>query len=67
MVLEHLFSERWLEQKFWSAFILGLGYSLIGILIARMLFGANSGLASVIFTSLLLIPSLRKLFKKEEQ
>jgi hypothetical protein len=35
--------------------------------LARLLFGSNSGLASVIFTSLLIIPSLYKLFKDEEK
>jgi len=67
MVLEHLFPEDWLEKKVRYAFLLGVVYSVVGIILARLLFGANSGLASVIFTSLLLIPSLRKLFVREEK
>ena len=67
MVLEHLFPESWLEKKFGFAFVLGAFYSLVGIFVARLLFGANSGITSVIFTSLLLIPSLRKLFVREEK
>lgn len=67
MVLEHLFPDSWLEKKFGFAFLLGAFYSLVGIFVARLLFGANSGIASVIFTSLLLIPSLRKLFVREER
>lgn len=67
MVLEHIFPESWLEKKFGLAFFIGSGFSVIGILLARLLFGANSGLASVIFASLLIIPSLYKLFKDEEK
>lgn len=67
MVLEHLFPANWLERRMSYAILLGMGYSLIGIALARLLFGANSGLASVIFTSLLLIPSFRKLFDREER
>ena len=65
MVLEHLFPESWLEKKFSISFFLGFGYAIIGIILARLLFGANSGIVSVIFISILLIPSLRKLFNKE--
>ncbi|MCF7799148.1 stage II sporulation protein M [Candidatus Woesearchaeota archaeon] len=67
MVLENLFPDNWLEKKTGYAFLLGFIYSLVGIVIADLLFGANSGLASVMFTSILLIPSLRKLFVKEEK
>ncbi|MBN1275253.1 hypothetical protein JXA12_03095 [Candidatus Woesearchaeota archaeon] len=67
MVLEHLFPENWLERKTGYAFLLGSLYSLIGISLARLLFGANSGLASVMFVSILLIPSLKKLFAREER
>lgn len=66
MVLEHLFPESWLEKKFSISFFLGLGYSIIGVILARLLFGASSGIVSVIFVSILLIPSLRKLFVREE-
>ena len=67
MVLEHLFPDSWIEKKFLPSMILGIVYSLIGIFIARLLFGANSGIVSVMFTSILLIPSLRKMFRKEER
>lgn len=66
MVLEHLFPEDWLEKKLRYAFILAVVYSTVGIIIARLLFGANSGIVAVVFTSLLLLPYLQKLFKKEE-
>lgn len=67
MVLEHIFPENWIEKKVRYAFLLGFIYSFIGIFLARLLFGGSSGIASVIFTSLLLIPSLKKLFVHEER
>ncbi|MBW2982721.1 hypothetical protein KY327_00285 [Candidatus Woesearchaeota archaeon] len=67
MVLEHLFPENWLENKIGYAFLLGAVYSVVGIVAARLLFGANSGLASVMFVSILLLPSLKKLFEHEEK
>ncbi len=48
------------------SFFLGIGFSIIGIVLAKLLFGSNSGIASVIFTSLLIIPSLYKLFDNED-
>ena len=67
MVLERLFPEDWLEKKFRYAFILGFAYSVIGILIAKFLFPASIGIASVIFTSIFLSPSMRKIFSIEEK
>lgn len=67
MVLEHLFPENWLEKKVSYAFLLAVVYSIIGIIGARLLFGANSGIVSVVFTSIFLLPSLEKLFANEEK
>lgn len=66
LVLEHLFPEDWLEKKVRYAFIIAAIYSTLGIIAARLLFGANSGIVSVIFTSLLILPYLQKMFSKEE-
>ena len=67
MVLEHLFPEDWLEKKVGYAFLIAVIYSTVGIIAARLLFGANSGIVSVIFTSLLILPYLQKMFGKEER
>ena len=67
MVLEHIFPEDWLEQKTKYAFLLGAGYSILGILIAKILFPKDSGLVSVAFISLLLLPELNKIFSIEER
>jgi len=67
LVLEHLFPENWLEKKVRYAFFIAVIYSTVGIIAARLLFGANSGIVSVIFTSLLILPYLQKMFRKEER
>jgi len=67
MVLEHIFPEDWLEKKGRYAFILGVIYSVIGILIASILFPGDPALVAVAFTSLLLLPELYKIFSIEER
>ncbi|HLC97438.1 MAG TPA: stage II sporulation protein M [Candidatus Nanoarchaeia archaeon] len=62
MVLEHVFPEDWLKSKGRYAFILGVIYSVIGILIASVLFPGDPALVAVAFTSLLLLPELYKIF-----
>ena len=67
MVLEHLFPEDWLERKHRYAFLLAVVYSTVAIILARLLFAANSGIVSVIFASLLLMPYMEKLLVREER
>ncbi len=67
MVLEHIFPEDWLESKGRYAFFLGLGYSVVGILIASILFPGDPALVAVALTSMLLLPELYKIFSIEER
>lgn len=67
MVLEHVFPEDWLEQKARYAFILGIVYSIIGVMVASILFPGDPALVAVAFTSLLLLPELYKIFSIEER
>jgi hypothetical protein len=67
LVLEHIFPEDWLERKGRYAFLLGIIYSVIGILIASILFPGDPALVAVAFTSLLLLPELYKIFSIEER
>lgn len=67
MVLEHLFPEDWLEKKARYGFLLGVGYSIIGIAIAKILFPSDPALVAVAFTALLILPELNKLFSIEER
>ena len=66
MVLEQMFKAQWLEKRPWHAFLLGAIYSIVGIISARLIFGSNPGMMTVAFTSILLIPSLNRLLKDEE-
>lgn len=67
MVLEHIFPEDWLERKGRYAFLLGVVYSVIGILVAKILFPGDPALVAVAFTSLFLLPELYKIFSIEER
>ena len=67
MVLEHIFPEDWLERKGIYAFLLGVGYSIVGVLIASILFPGDPALVAVAFTSMLLLPELYKIFSIEER
>lgn len=67
MVLEHLFPEDWLEHKGRYALILGVIYSVIGILVASILFPGDPALVAVAVTSMLLLPEMYKIFSIEER
>lgn len=67
MVLEHVFPEDWLEHKGRYAFLLGVIYAFIGLVIASILFPGDPALVAVAFTSLLLLPELYKIFSVEER
>ncbi len=67
MVLEHLISEKVLEKKLSYVFFLGVIYSIIGIFIASILFPSDPSLVAVAFTAILLIPSIRKIYRIEER
>ena len=66
MVLEQLFKPDWIEKKPRHAFLLGFIYSIVGVISAKLVFGANPGLMAVAFTSILLLPSLNTLLAIEE-
>ncbi len=67
MVLEHILPAKWLEKRASYAFFLGAAYSFIGIALAKFLFPADPSLVAVAFTSILILPLLRKLFSIEEK
>lgn len=66
MVFEQLFSADWIERKPLFAFIIGISYSLLGIMSALLIFPNDVGIASLAFTSLLILPSLNQLLALEE-
>ena len=67
MVLEHIFPEDWLEKKAYFAFILGFIYSLVGILLAKVVFKGFPAMPALAFTAILLLPELYKIFSIEER
>ncbi len=67
MVLEHIFPEDWLEHKGRYAFVLGLVYSIVGLLVASVLFPGDPALVALAFTSMLLLPEMYKIFSIEER
>jgi hypothetical protein len=62
-----MFPEDWLERKGMYSFILGIVYSIIGIVVASILFPGDPALVGVAITSLLLLPELYKIFDVEER
>ncbi len=66
MVLEQIFKPQWIEKKPRHAFLLGFIYSIVGAVSAKLIFGANPGMMTVAFTSILLVPSLNTLLAIEE-
>ena len=66
MVLEQLYSARWIEQKTRYAFLMGISYSILGIIAAMLIFPQQPGIAAIAFTSLLILPSLTRLISIEE-
>ncbi len=66
MVLEQIYSSRWIEKRSRYAFLMGFSYSIIGIASAMFLFPGDPGLAAIAFTSLMILPSLNKVVTIEE-
>ena len=66
-MLENILKPDWLERKPRFAFVIGLVYAIIGIVAAWIIFPNSQGIASIAFLSMLLIPSLNKMFTIEEK
>ncbi|MCD6590848.1 MAG: stage II sporulation protein M [Candidatus Aenigmarchaeota archaeon] len=67
MVLERIFPHEWLERKAEVAFFLGWGYSIVSIIMASFIFPADPSLPAIAFTSLLVLPSLSRLFELKKE
>jgi len=66
MVLERLYPLQLIERNPFFAFLLGLGYSIIGIGTAVILFPEDPTLIAVAFISIMVIPTLNQLLRQEE-
>jgi len=67
MVLEAFYESANLRQHQFLALPLGFLYTCIGIGLSYLIFPGNVGLASVAFTSILMMPSLVNLVVREEE
>jgi len=65
-MLENILKPGWLEKSPRYAFIIGFIYAIIGIVAALIVFPKSSGIASIAFLSLLLVPSLAGILSMEE-
>jgi len=67
MFLFRILPEKWLEKRAEYAFFLGWTYSIISIIIAAMVFPRDPSLVAIAFTSILLLPELRKIFELKSE
>lgn len=67
MVLEQLYPLKLIEKNPFYAFLLGLGYSVIGIGSAILLFPEDPAIVAVAFTAIMILPTLNKLLRHEEE
>ncbi|MCX6708405.1 MAG: hypothetical protein NTW67_02020 [Candidatus Woesearchaeota archaeon] len=66
MVLEELYSAQFLHEHPGYGFLLGVGYTILGLFIAIMMFPRDPALIALGITCLFLMPSLSKLTNSEE-
>ena len=66
MVFEQLYSPQYLREHSHVGFLLGVGYTILGLFIALMIFHEDPALIAVGITALFLIPSLYQLSTVEE-
>ena len=67
MVFESLFSTAYIEHKKKYAFLLGFIAPIFGMFFAFLLFRSFFSFAAVIFTAVLIIPSISKMLTHEEK
>jgi len=67
LMLEQLYGLNLLERHPLFSFLLGIGYSVVGIGAAVILFPNDPALVAVAFTSLIMLPTLRKLLLQEKK
>jgi len=66
-MLEQIYPLKLIEKNPLYALILGIGYSVIGIGIAVLLFPEDPAIVAVALIALMVYPTINKLMKQEEQ
>ena len=70
MVVEELFKEKWAEKRPFYSILLGIFFTIISFLTSYFLFRETPnfiGISTMLFTVMLVIPTVNKLFDKEEK
>ncbi|MBU0472452.1 MAG: hypothetical protein KKF89_04015 [Nanoarchaeota archaeon] len=72
MVVEKIFKARWIEKRPVYSFYLGIFFTLIAFLTSILLFRSSGvshmvGISTILFTLVLTLPGIAKLFDIEEQ
>ncbi|MEW6295504.1 MAG: stage II sporulation protein M [Candidatus Diapherotrites archaeon] len=64
MVLSRVFDSLGVQSKARNAFVMGAFYAIIGIAVAFLFFPQHTGLVSVFFTSMAMMPPINKLIEQ---
>ncbi len=67
MVLEYLYPLKLIERNPFYAFLLGIGYAVIGIGSALILFPEDPAIVSIAFIAIMFYPTINALMKEEER
>jgi uncharacterized membrane protein SpoIIM required for sporulation len=70
MVVEELFKERWAEKRPLYSFLLGIFFTIISFFTSYLLFRQTPnfiGISTILFTVMMVIPTVNKLFDREEK
>lgn len=66
MVFEQLYSAQFLHDKPWYGFLLGVGYTILGLFISLIIWPNDPAVIAIGIISLFLMPSLSQLTESEE-
>jgi hypothetical protein len=70
MVVEELFKEKWAKKRPFYSILLGIFFTLISFFTSFLLFRQTPnfiGISTILFTVILVIPTVNKLFDREEK
>jgi uncharacterized membrane protein SpoIIM required for sporulation len=70
MVVEELFKTKWVEKRPFYSFLLGVFFAIISFVTSYFLFWRSPqfiGVSTILFTVALVIPTINKLFDREER
>lgn len=66
MVFEDLIKTEWFGSKF-NAFFISFIFTVVGLIAAKLIFPSSTGLMSIYFSTILLVPVVSKILKQQEK